>query len=117
MRSTKKGDCIMAEIVQKKNKKHPLMKFQEEKLALGLLGYVIEQIEEQTPKNMDWVDTIERVAGKKWRFTIKKKSGYYPMCIRKYVRETKRMELIGTLCSIEEELTKIWKKGLIYTSL
>ena len=106
----------MAEVIVKK-KNHPLMKFQEEKLALGLLGYVIEQVEEQTPKNMDWVDTIERVKGKSWKFTIKHKATYYPACIRKYVKETKRMEIIGTFCSIEEELTKIWKKGLIYTSL
>lgn len=106
----------MAELILKK-KAHPGMKFHEEKLVLGLLGYVIEQIEEQTPKNMNWIDTIERVAGKKWRFTIKKKSDYYPLCIRKYVKETKRMELVGTLCSIEEELTKIWKKGLAYVAL
>lgn len=116
MRSIKKGDHIMAELMLKK-KKHPGMKFHEEKLALGLLGYVIEQIEEKTPKNMNWVGTVERVKGKSWRFTIKTQSDYYPLCIKKYVKETKRLELIGTLCSIEEQLTKIWKKGLIYTSL
>ena len=106
----------MAELILKKAA-HPGMKFHEEKLALGLLGYVIEQIEEKTPKNMDWVDTVERVKGKSWRFTIKHKATYFPECIKKYVRETKRMELIGTLCSIEEQLTQTWKKGLIYTSL
>ena len=106
----------MAELVLKK-KNHPCMKFHEERLALGLLGYVIEQIEEKTPKNMDWVDTVERVKGKSWRFTIKHKATYFPECIKKYVRETKRMELIGTLCSIEEQLTQTWKKGLVYTSL
>ncbi len=106
----------MAEPVSK-NKNRPYTKFHEERLALGLLGYVIEQIEEKTPKNMDWVDAVERIKDKSWRFIIKHKATYFPECIKKYVKETKKMELIGTLCSIEEQLIQTWKKGLRYTSL
>lgn len=106
----------MAELILKKAA-HPGMKFHEEKLALGLLGYVIEQVEEQTPKNMNWVGNIERVKKNAWKFTIKTKSDYFPNCIKKYVSKTKKLELEGSLCSIEEELTRIVKKDQRYTNL
>ena len=93
-----------------------IAKFKEEKLALGLLGYVIEQTEEQTPKNMTWIESIERIKNNGWRFTIKHRSDYFPLCIKKYVSRTKKMTLEGTLYDIEEELTKIWKDKR-YTNL
>lgn len=95
----------MAETTIKKNGP----KFQEERLALDLLGYVIEQVEEQTPTNMHWVDTIERVGKNAWKFTIKHKSDYFPTCIKKYVSKTKKMALEGSFYSIEDELTRIVK--------
>ena len=91
-------------------------KFHEEKLALGLLGNIIEQVEEYTPKNMNWVESIERIKNNAWKFTIKHKSDYFPQSIKKYVSRTKKMMLTGTLYDIEEELTNIWKDKR-YTNL
>ena len=102
-------------MADKVNKK-ATTKFKEEKLALGLLGYVVEQAEEKTPKNMNWVENIERIENNGWRFTIKHRSDYFPLCIKKYVSRTKKMTLEGTLYDIEEELTKIWKDKR-YTNL
>ena len=91
-------------------------KFNETKLAVGLLGYIIEQVEEQTPINFNWIDSIERVKNG-WRFTIKQKSDYFPKSIKKYVSATKKMTLEGSLYDIEEELTRIWKKDNRHTAL
>lgn len=97
-------------------KEKPCPKFNETKLAIGLLGYIIEQVEEQTPKNFNWVDSIERVKNG-WKITIKHKSDYFPKSIKKYVSVTKKMTLEGSLYDIEEELTNIWKKDKRYTNL
>ena len=88
--------------------KRPLVKFKEEKLALGLVGYIIEQVEENAPKNLNWIENIERIKSNGWKFTIKHKSDYFPLCIKKYVSKTKKMVLEGSLYDIEEELSTIW---------
>jgi len=103
-------------MAEEEKKSKSRVKIQEEKLILGLLGYVIEQVEELSPKNMNWVEYTESLKNNRWRFTIKHQSDYFPKCIKKYVSRTKKIALEGTLYDIEEELTNIWKDKR-YTNL
>ena len=84
-------------------------KFQEVRLAKDMLGYIIEQVEEKSPKNLNWIGEASRGLNKAWIFTIKHQSDYFPDCIKKYVHRTKKMVLEGTLYDIEKELTQIWE--------
>lgn len=83
-------------------------KIQADRLAPDIIGGIIENIEEKSVKDMNWIDSINIDSKKNyWTIYIKSKATYYPEIIRKYNRITKSKKLEGKLYEIEEQLLKI----------
>lgn len=85
-------------------------KINELKLTIDLLGYIIESVEDNHIKDMEWVESVEN-NNNQWKFTIKKQAKYYPACIKAYVMMKKKLTLEGSLYQIEEQLNGIYNKG------
>ena len=83
-------------------------KIQADRLAPDIIGGIIEDIEEKTLKNLNWIDSID-IDDKNncWTINIKQKANYYPDIILKYNRFTKSKVLKGKLYEIEEQLLKV----------
>jgi len=85
-------------------------KIQANKLAPELIHGVIREIEENPPKNMDWVEKILiNDQTNVYRIIIKENMDYYPQCILKYMQKTKLRSITGNLYEIEQKLTEAYE--------
>ena len=83
-------------------------KIQADRLAPDIIGGIIEDIEEKSLKNLNWIDSINiDNKNNRWIINIKSKASYYPDIILKYNKVTKSKKLEGKLYEIEEQLLKI----------
>ena len=84
-------------------------KINENKLAPDMIGGIIQNIEEQPLKNLDWIESVIIDKNNDWIVTIKQKASYYPEIILNYNRATKSRLLKGKLFEIEHTLSKFYK--------
>lgn len=95
----------------------PREKIKENKLAPDMIGGIIQNIEEQPVKNLDWIESVIIDKHNDWIVTIKQKASYYPQSIIKYAKVTKSRTIKGKLFEIENQLNKIYIQNQYKQSL
>ena len=85
-------------------------KIQPNKLAPGIIGGIIQHIEEIPVKNLDWIESATADKNNIWTVWIKPKASYYPNIILKYNKIYKTRLIKGKLFEIEDILTKVYNK-------
>lgn len=88
----------------------PRIKLNEEALGKDLIGDIIESIEDEPVKDLNWIDSVIRIQKKAWKLTIKNKAKYYPKSIKKYAITKHTLTIEGSLYQIEENIRNIWEK-------
>lgn len=85
-------------------------KINENKLAPDIIGGIIQSIEEQPVKDLNWIESITSDKNNIWTVWIKPKATYYPDLILKFNKYTKSRLLKGKLYEIENKLINIYNK-------
>lgn len=92
-------------------------KIQANKLAPAVVGDIIQRIEDQPIKNIDWIESVTTDKNNNWTIWIKSKASYYPQTILKYNQLYKSRLIKGKLYQIEDILTKSYNHNLYKSSL
>ena len=82
-------------------------KIKANNLAPDMIGGVIEYLEGEPLKNLNWIDSISIDKHNTYTVTIKNKANYYPKIILLYNKITKSKILHGNLYQIEEQLQNL----------